>query len=150
MSFKEELKDSRKLNNVLKDQGIKGFSKFAPKDPGKYWKTYEPGFTSDTFDISMIYDYKGYFRDWAKNLIKDDYQGDSGDLFADRTNKSAFDYLDTSRTDKTFGAAVMNADNWDINIDLDAEAILQNLQDGNYRRTDNIGFGFSFNFKWEF
>jgi hypothetical protein len=149
-NFKREFKGMQKLNSVLKDQGIKGFSKFAPKDPGKYWKTYEPGFTSDTFDISMIYDYKGYFRDWAKNLIKDDYQGDSGNLFADRTSKPALDYLDTSRTDKTFGDAIMNADNWDINIDLDAEAILQNLQDGHYRRTDNIGFNFSFNFTWEF
>ena len=149
-SFRKELKDFRKLNNVLKSEGIQGFSKFAPKDPSKYWKSYEPGFTSDTFDISMIYDYKGYFRDWGKNIIKDDYQGDSGDLFVDRTNKPALDYLDTSRTDKTFGAAMMNPDNWDINIDLDADAILQNLQDGNYRRTDNIGFGFSFNFTWEF
>ncbi|ASE99881.1 hypothetical protein [uncultured virus] len=149
-SFKRELKDSQKLNSVLRSEGVKGFSKFAPKDPSKYWKSYQPGFTSDTFDISMIYDYKGYFRDWGKNIIKDDYQGESGDLFVDQTNKPALDYLDTSRTDKTFGAAMMNPDNWDINIDLDADAILQNLQDGNYRRTDNIGFGFSFNFTWEF
>ena len=56
-----------------------GFTKFAPKDPSKYWGRFSPDFSSSEFNLSDVYDYEGYFTDWAKNLVRDDYQGESGD-----------------------------------------------------------------------
>ena len=149
LDLSKELKNNQKLNNVLRNEGIAGFTKFAPKDPSKYWGRFSPDFSSSEFNLSDVYDYEGYFTDWAKNLVRDDYQGESGRLFVDRTQRSAWDFLD-EKPIETFEEAVVNPSNWDFNIDIDADAVLENLRNGEFLKTDNLGLGFSFKFTWEF